>query len=141
VNQNIQALTDRMAISLSLLCTIHCLAFPWAVILIPSLAALPLEGEALHLWLLIVIIPTSIFALTLGCRKHKNYHIVAVGAIGLSILITALFVERLESGEIWEKVLTVIGAIFIAAGHLWNYRLCHHHDNNCSCHDHSRQIK
>ena len=140
MNQNIQALTDRSAISLSLLCAIHCLAFPWAVILIPSMAALPLEGEILHIWLLIVIIPTSIFALTLGCKKHKNYRIVALGALGLSILIAAIFVEGLESGEVWEKVLTVIGAAFIAAGHLWNYRLCKRH-GNCGCHDLNLQVR
>ena len=135
---NIQALTDRAAISLSLLCALHCLAFPWAVILIPSLAALPLEGEALHLWLLIAIIPTSLFALTLGCRKHKHYRIAILGGIGLSILIAALFIEGLASGEMWEKILTVIGAAFLATGHLMNFRLCHHH-GNCSCHDHTQQ--
>ena len=136
---NIQALTDRAAISLSLLCALHCLAFPWAVILIPSLAALPLEGETLHLWLLIAIIPASVFALTLGCRKHNYYPIAFLGAIGLSILIAALFVGEGEAGEMWEKILTVIGGAFIAVGHFWNFRLCRHHDN-CSCHVHN-QIK
>ena len=131
---HIQALTDRAAISLSLLCTLHCLVFPWAVVLIPSLVALPLEGETLHLWLLLAIIPTSAFALTMGCRKHKHYRIAILGIIGLSIMIAALFV-----GEgVWEKTLTVIGALFIAAGHLWNFRLCRHHDR-CHCPDHNHQ--
>ena len=132
---SIQPLTDRAAIGLSLFCALHCLAFPWAIILIPSLAALPLEGEALHLWLLIAIVPTSVFALTLGCRKHQHYRIVLIGTIGLAILIAALFVGEGEAAEMWEKTLTVIGAAIIAAGHLWNFRLCWDH-SNCSCHNH-----
>ena len=138
MNHNIQTLTDRAAISFSILCVLHCLAFPWALILIPSLAALPLEGEALHLWLLIAIIPTSVFALTLGCRKHKRYRVALLGTIGLVIIVAALFVEGLASGEMWEKILTVIGATFVAVGHLLNFRLCQHRDS-CNCHDHNHQ--
>ena len=135
---HIQALTDRAAISLSLLCTFHCLVFPWAVVLIPSLAVLPLEDEAFHLWMVAAVIPTSVYALTMGCKKHKHYYVAMLGVIGLSILIAALFVGEGESAEIWEKTLTVIGAVFIAAGHLWNFRLCRHHDN-CNCPDHNHQ--
>ena len=135
---HIQTLSDRAAISLSLLCTFHCLVFPWAIVLIPSLAILPLEDEAFHLWMLAAVLPTSVYALTMGCRKHKRYHIAILGTLGLSILIAALFVGEGESAEIWEKTLTVIGSTFVAVGHLWNFRLCRHHDN-CSCHDHSPQ--
>lgn len=129
---SVQAITDRAAIGFSLLCAIHCLATPLALALIPSLAALPLEGEAFHLWMIFLVIPISLFALTVGCRKHKRYSITILGTIGLSIMTAALFVEGLEFGAIIEKTMTVIGAIFVAAGHLWNYRLCRHHDN-CHC--------
>ena len=130
--KTLQAHSDRAAIGLSLLCAIHCLATPLAIVLIPSLAALPLEGETFHLWMVILVIPTSIFALTMGCKKHKRHRVAILGGIGLSILIAALLVEGFESGEILEKVLTVIGAAFIAAGHLWNFRLCRDHDNCCA---------
>ena len=133
----IQAYADRAAISFSLLCAIHCLAFPLAVVLIPTLAALPLQGEAFHLWMVILVIPTSVLALTIGCKKHKRHRVAIIGTIGLSILVSALFVEGLESGEMWEKILTVVGATVIALGHWWNYRLCSSHPADCTCPEHS----
>jgi len=135
---HIQALTDRAAISLSLLCALHCIVFPWAMVLIPSLAILPFEGEAFHIGMVIAVIPISAFALTMGCKKHKRYRIATLGVIGLMIMISALFVGEGESAEMWEKALTVIGAAFIAIGHLWNFRLCRHHDS-CGCSDPSHQ--
>lgn len=133
---NIQTLSDRAAISLSLLCTLHCIVFPWAVVLIPSLAVLPLEDEFFHLWMVVAVIPISAFALTMGCKKHKRHRVLLMGSIGLCILISTVLIGHETLGEAWEKILTVIGASIIALGHLWNFRLCRHHDN-CGCPGHN----
>ena len=126
--KNIQAISDKTAISLSLLCTIHCLALPMAAVLVPSMAALPLEDEAFHLWMVIAVIPISAYALTMGCKKHKRYRIFFMGSIGLFILGLSAFSGHDLLGEFWERVLTVTGASIIALGHFWNYRLCQHQD-------------
>ena len=131
---NIQAIADKVAVSLSLLCTIHCLLMPLAVVLLPALAALPLADEAFHFWMVYGVLPISIYALTMGCKKHKRYRLLLVGGIGLTILVAAALVGHEILGEVWEKSLTVLGASIIALGHYWNYRLC---QDNCSCHDHT----
>ncbi len=139
--KSLQTMTDKTAICLSLLCTVHCLVLPVAVVLLPSVAALPLVGEAFHLWMLIAVLPISAYALTMGCKKHKRYRLLTVGSMGLLILGTAAFLGHETLGEVWEKLLTAAGACILALGHIWNYQLCQHQDS-CECselHDHEFQ--
>lgn len=126
--RSIQALTDRTSIGLSLVCAIHCLFLPVLLVALPSLASLPLESETFHVWMVVAVLPISIFALTLGCKKHKRYKIIFLGALGLISLISALLLESLV-GEIGEKLLTLLGAGLIAWGHFTNFKLCQQHDN------------
>ncbi|MDP5208505.1 MerC domain-containing protein [Microbulbifer sp. 2205BS26-8] len=119
-----QGVTDRTAIGISLMCAIHCLALPLVFALLPAVAALNLGSEAFHTWLVAAVLPTSIFALTLGCRQHKRYELLALGSIGLTLLVTAVVLGEETIGEMGEKVLTVIGTGLVAIGHIWNVRLC-----------------
>ena len=137
-----QALTDKVAIGLSLMCAIHCLAIPLLFLLLPSAAVLPLENEAFHFWLVVGVIPSSVYALTLGCKQHKRYRLLTMGAIGLSLLVLALVLGEDQIGETGEKVLTIVGAGFIAIGHWLNLRLCRVNDVNvASCCDNEKVPK
>ncbi len=136
--KNLQPLTDKTAIGLSLLCTAHCLALPLAIVLLPSLAALYLADEAFHLWMVIAVIPTSMYALTMGCRQHKRYQLLVLGVVGLTCLISAVALEKILLGdtidiELAEKILTSIGSCVIAYGHYKNYQLCQQPQKNCEC--------
>lgn len=133
---NLQALSDKAAISLSVLCSIHCLAMPLLVVLLPSIGALPLSDEAFHLWMLYAVVPISAYALTMGCKNHKRYRVLVLGGIGLLLLVTAALAGHDTLGETGEKILTVVGTGFIAIGHIWNYRLCQQH-SHCGCSDHN----
>ena len=126
--RSIQALTDQTSIGISLVCAIHCLFVPVLLVALPSLASLPLESEMFHVWMVVAVLPISIFALTLGCKKHKRYKIIFLGVLGLISLISALLLESLV-GEIGEKLLTLLGAGLIAWGHFTNFKLCQQHDN------------
>ncbi|WDE05092.1 MerC domain-containing protein [Thalassomonas viridans] len=130
----LQISTDKLAISLSMLCVLHCLAFPLILVLVPSIAALPLEQETFHLWMVVAVIPTSIYALTLGCKKHKKLSVLSGGLIGLAGLIAAVLFGESQLGEAGEKLLTVAGATLIALAHYKNFQLCHHL-SQCPCPD------
>ncbi len=134
-----QAFTDKMAISLSLLCALHCLVSPLIIVMLPSLAALQFDGEAFHVWMVLAVIPTSVYALTMGCKQHKRYRLLIMGLVGLLFLLSALLPGEGNIGEFWEKALTVIGAAIIALGHYRNYRLCRHEDY-CACPVHSEEL-
>jgi len=93
--------------------------------------SLPIADESFHKALIYLVIPMSIIAFTLGCRKHKNWSIMVWGLIGLTILaLTALFAHDVV-GELGEKLGTVLGSVFIIFGHFKNYRLCE--KSECQC--------
>lgn len=132
-----QYLIDKTAIGLSLLCAIHCLLIPLLLVITPSLASLNIHNEAFHVWMVIIVIPTSLYALTMGCKKHQRYTLLGIGAIGLSCLLLSVALGEHILGEAGEKTLTLIGAGILAYGHYRNYRLCQQQDQqDCSCSEH-----
>ena len=121
---------DRMAIGLSVMCTVHCFATPVILALLPSFAVLRIDSEQFHLWILAAVLPTSLLALSLGCKKHKLKRYMACGVIGLSFMICAVLLGH----EIAEKALTLIGSAFIAVAHWFNYQQClKQNDEKCPC--------
>lgn len=71
--RSIQAFTDKFAITLSFLCVIHCVILPFLLVLLPSLGVWQLDNEAFHSWLLIAVLPVSLYALVSGYKKHHQY--------------------------------------------------------------------
>lgn len=124
MSKNFRAIADKTAVSLSLLCALHCLAMPLIVIFLPALTGMAIADEAFHLWLAFAVVPVSLFALTLGCKKHKQVHLLIFGCIGIAVLLSAPLLGHDALGELGEKSLTVMGTIIIAIGHVLNYRRC-----------------
>ena len=120
---------DGVSVSLSVLCVIHCLALPVMATILPSLLAMPFSDERFHIWLVCAVIPISTYALTMGCKKHKNYQIWIPGVAGMAVLLTAALGGDVI-GENLERVFTLIGAGIIALSHYWNFTLCR--EANCS---------
>ena len=119
------ALLDRSAVGLSFLCVLHCLAMPLMLILAPSLVVLPFLGdERIHLLLVFLVLPTSSIALSLGCRHHGLKHVLVWGFTGIGILMLAAFIGEEALGELGETILTVIGSVLVAIGHILNFKCC-----------------
>ena len=115
-----------------MLCVLHCLALPLLIIFIPSISTLFFAQESFHFWMVMAVLPTSIYALTLGCKQHKQFSILSYGIVGISCLILAIVFGESHLGEFGEKVLTVIGAGIIAFAHIKNFTLCQQ-KNDCAC--------
>jgi len=113
---------DGLALFLSGLCLVHCLLTPMAVSLVPMLGTTLLAGEAMHGWLLLLVIPNSAFALTLGCRRHRRLLLPLLGGTGLVLLAAAPVLGEYREGM--ETPVTVIGVLTLAAAHLANFREC-----------------
>tara|TARA_B100001113_G_scaffold196090_1_gene160837 strand:- start:3143 stop:3541 length:399 start_codon:yes stop_codon:yes gene_type:complete len=124
-----QSTTDKVAISLSLVCIIHCFFAPSLIIFTYGFLSFSVENEFIHYVILILALPISILALSLGYRNHKNITFLVIGILGLSFLITAVLFGE---GSL-EKILTVIGSITIAYAHFRNHRVCKQQD--CGCHE------
>ena len=126
---------DGLAISLSLLCAIHCLFVPSFIILAPSFLSISFNNEFIHYLILVLAIPISIYALSIGYRAHKNLSMVFIGFMGLSILLFAVLFGNNLFGETGEKGLTLIGSVIVASAHFRNLKVCKELD--CDCHDSS----
>ena len=121
---NAGPLLDRVAISASGICAIHCLCLPLILSILPALGATFFGQEAFHVVLLWLVIPLSVVALTMGCRKHKNWVVGVLGLVGLALLIVAAVFGHDFLGETGERFATLAGALFIGVGHYRNYTLC-----------------
>ena len=115
--------SDAAAISLSLICAVHCLIFPLLMVLIPTMAS-SMADESFHRWMVIAVVPVSAFSLLMGCKRHKRYFAIITGSIGLLLLIfTGYFAEGVLD-ELWEENVTLLAAALIAIGHFYNFRSC-----------------
>ncbi|MGS0537057.1 MULTISPECIES: MerC domain-containing protein [unclassified Pseudoalteromonas] len=129
-----QSVMDKFAIGLSMMCTIHCFATPILLTLLPSFAALQLDNEQFHFWILAAVIPTSVLALSLGCKKHKRFRYMVSGFVGVILMVLAVTAGEALFGELGEKGFTLVGAAFIAVAHWFNYRQClAKDDEECPC--------
>ena len=127
-----QLTSDKFAISFSAICMIHCLFAPSLIVLSYSSLALTLESELIHKAILLLTIPVSIFAISLGYKNHSNNSIIYTGIAGLTILISALLIGE-SIGENAELILTILGSLMVITCHYKNYDVCK--KLNCDCHE------
>ena len=111
---------------------IHCLFAPSLIILSYSSLALTVESELIHKAILLLTIPVSIFAISLGYKNHSNNSIIYTGIAGLTILISALLIGE-SIGENAELILTILGSLMVITCHYRNYNACK--KLNCDCHE------
>jgi MerC mercury resistance protein len=110
---------DRIAMGLSGLCVIHCIATAALLGLLASAGALgsPLVHEV-GLTLAMVI---GAYALGRGLFDHGFLLPAAIGALGLGVMAGALSLP--EGGH--EAIYTVIGVMVVALGHRLNVMATH----------------
>ena len=127
-----QLTSDKFAMSFSAICMIHCLFAPSLIVVSYSSLALTLESEIIHKAILLLTIPVSIFAISLGYKNHSNNSIIYTGIAGLTILISALLIGE-SIGENAELILTILGSLMVITCHYKNYDVCK--KLNCDCHE------
>jgi hypothetical protein len=114
-----KAYADRAAIGVSLLCLVHCLLLPIALALLPAAAGWLDVPEGFHLLAVGVAIPVSAIAIVAGYRRHGILIPGVMAVIGLSLISLGAFAGF---RNIAETIVTVLGSLFLATGHLYNWR-------------------
>ena len=127
-----QTVSDKLAMSLSFACILHCLFMPAFLISSVTFASIQFSDELLHYSILFLAIPISLYALLSGKRNHNNNLIFIIGISGLIILFLALFSEGNFYGFPLETLLTIIGSMIVISAHYKNYQICKQLD--CDCH-------
>lgn len=134
--QTLTGWQDRMAIGLSVACTLHCLFVPILLLLFPTITGNLFISEQVHKALLLVAVPISFFALSSGCQVHRKVLIGATGAVGLLVLTGSAFFghevfEGLPLGEYGERAATLMGTALMIYSHLKNLKLCRENKHCC----------
>jgi hypothetical protein len=141
---------DLSGIGLSILCCVHCLAFPILILIeffiagsTGSLDVSEVGSEhqtysAFHIFMLVAVSTFAFVALGKGYRRHQDGLPALLAIFGISCLAAALahfhhstciaFLHQLHNSPMWEPGLTSIGGIFLIYAHLRNLR-----QRNCGC--------
>ncbi len=116
--------SDKVAITLSAVCVIHCFFAPSFIILTSGILSFSIDNEFVHFLIILVAVPENIFALYLGYKNHKNLSFLPFGIIGLFILISAVLLGEAALGEMGERALTLLGSLLVAYSHFRNHQEC-----------------
>ena len=121
---------DQIAIALSAVCIVHCMAVPVAVAVLPIAAVTIGSGTHFHALMLWLVVPTSLVGFSLGFRIHGKPGIVALGATGL----TGIAVAALWGHANWplaaEIGFSIVSSLILGTAHYRNFlevRHCHLH--------------
>lgn len=108
---------DRLAVGLSALCGIHCLATPLLIGAMASLGGI-LETPIIHEGGLMLAILLGALSLGAGALRRGTMLPAAVGSLGLGVMAGALSHHH----SAMETVYTLLGVGILSLGHLLNAR-------------------
>ena len=128
-----QEFSDKIAISLSMICLVHCLVLPSFLVILSGYFTLSYENELVHYLLLLIAVPVSLYALINGARNHSNFIYLVSGITGIISMIFAVTMGVELWDESGEIVFTSIGASLVAFSHYKHYTLCREVECD-SCH-------
>lgn len=144
---------DNLAIGMSILCAIHCLIVPIVIVAVPLIKTTFFVNEDFHLWMLLAVFPTTLASIFLGCKKHKDRYVGIACFVGLSLLVSAYFIEQNDhskSADLGEDDqacahceicdhsiindptnvvgwVNTLGGVFLILAHSRNFYLCRKH--------------
>ena len=100
---------DHLAIGMAAVCAIHCLLTPILIIALPIIATSFFVHQDFHLWMIFLVLPTTIFAVFMGCRNHKDRAVLAL-AKSDKLLALANFVPMLFVMVVWKEASSLMAA-------------------------------
>ena len=128
-----QLASDKFAMTISMACVAHCFFTPTFLILTSGLFSFSFDNEFVHKLIVLIAVPVSIYALSLGYKNHKETSYFIIGITGLMVLLSAVLFSDTLFGEAGERALTLIGSMIVAFAHYKNHSICKQIE--CDCHD------
>lgn len=113
---------DRIGISASILCGIHCLLTPLIVLSAPALGNF-FSHEVFHWIIALIVFPVAAVSLWLGYRLHRYPQMLFLGAIGLLFVALGIY-EGTGQQRGLETGAMIIAGIFLTSAHFLNLRAC-----------------
>jgi hypothetical protein len=119
---------DRIGISASLLCAIHCIAAPFLLLLLPTAGSV-WSHPAVHWVLAVLVVPLALWVLFKGYQKHGNRLTLIAATAGALLILAGLISPMVHSEPVIEfSVPKVFGSDVIANAPLASVAPVHMHD-------------
>ncbi len=119
---------DKLGITLSGLCAIHCLITPFLAVAIPVLGE-TFEQPWVHILMAVFVVPVGLFAFYSGYNHHKKKGLTALGVAGLGMVGVGLLAPISGINLFGHDFITITGSLCLVVAHVLNRRacLCHRH--------------
>ena len=104
--------TDRVAVALSLLCLVHCVALPLVAVALPFLSVVS-EAEWVH-WVFAILAVLASASVVATSPSARTPAFLTPAIIGASLVVSGLFSEAIG---VDEAVPTIIGGVLLAFAH------------------------
>ena len=121
---SVRTIADWLGIAASTACAIHCLLVPTLLVTGTVLPASILGDEFFHYAILWLILPAAILAFGIGCWRHKDRWVLALGMIGLTGMVLSVAVLHDVAGEAGERIATLLSAALLVGAHYRNFQIC-----------------
>lgn len=130
---------DRLGVTLSVICLIHCLTMPFVLAFLPMGTALGFWEHGFHKVFLAIIPFVALMAFIPGWKKHRDVRVWTWGVAGLALLSMGVLVAEvfghtaaghsfgshfLEWPSLADLTFTVLGGACLIRAHLLNRSLC-----------------
>lgn len=112
---------DRLGISASLFCILHCLLTPIAIIFMPFLGEI-MSHALFHVIMVLIVVPVAVWALWNGFKIHHNPLVLWLGSAGIIFIILAITIGQKTFA--WEVALMTCAGLLLASAHWFNLKVC-----------------
>lgn len=130
----VESWLDKVGIWLSGLCLIHCVGTVVILMLLPVISVNEDAHEYVHIILAVILPVVALLAFIPGYRRHHDKLVIALGIVGVALIIFAAAEPIHGQGHLFVGVVTSLGSISLITAHLRNRRLnrCGHaHHAHC----------
>ena len=120
----VRPLADAVGVAGSLLCAMHCLLVPVALLIGPIGRVPHTDDEAFHHLLLWMVVPAAAVAFGVGCLEHKDRWVLGLGAVGLATMTAAFTLLHDAIGASGERIAAMLASGLLITAHVRNFQLC-----------------
>lgn len=124
-------LWDRLGITLSALCLVHCVITPILLLALPFVSGNYFYHPVFHMFLALFIVPIGTYAFWRGYQHHRKSFILWLGIPGLFLVGLTPLILDLTGFHNWEPIFVSAGSVLLVTAHWKNQRACacenHHH--------------
>lgn len=113
---------DRVGLSASLICAIHCMLSPFLLLLLPAAGTI-WAHPAVHWALALMVVPLAMWVLLNGYRKHGSRLTLVAATAGALLILAGLIAPMIYSQPLFHLNVPTLGLFgdatppFASAGH------------------------